>query len=110
MKPVLQVENLTKRYNGFTAVDHVSFEIGQGEIVGMIGPNGAGKTPTIQMLLSLLEPTEGKITIFGKDFSQNHEELLSQINFVAPYALLPYNLTVYENLLIFSLLEFSNII
>jgi ABC-2 type transport system ATP-binding protein len=101
---VLKVENLTKTYDDITVVDHISFEIKEGEVVGLLGPNGAGKTTTIHMLLSLLAPTEGKIEIFGKDLAFHREEILEKMNFAAPYAGLPYNLTIQENLTIFGLL------
>ncbi|MBI2450552.1 MAG: ABC transporter ATP-binding protein [Candidatus Nealsonbacteria bacterium] len=101
---MLRVENLTKKYNGFTAVDHVSFEIKKGEVVGLVGPNGAGKTTIIHILLSLLNPDEGQVKIFGKNFAKNEDEILSKLNFAGPYSSLPYNLTPEENLLIFSLL------
>lgn len=104
MATILKVENLTKIYNKVTAVDHISFEVKEGEIVGLLGPNGAGKTTTIQMLLSLLEPTDGKIEIFGKDLSRQREEVLERVNFAAPYASLPYNLTPRENLTVFAYL------
>ncbi|MBI2624942.1 MAG: ABC transporter ATP-binding protein [Candidatus Nealsonbacteria bacterium] len=104
METILKVNNLTKKYDGFTAVSNVSFEVKEGEIVGLLGPNGAGKTTTIHMLLSLLEPTSGKIEIFGKDLFKNRENILSRVNFVAPYSPLPYNLTPYENLTVFSFL------
>ena len=104
MARILKVENLTKRYNGLTAVDHISFEVGEGEIVGLVGPNGAGKTTTIQMLLSLVEPSEGRIEVFGRDLASHREAILEKMNFAAPYAALPYNLTVYENLMVFSFL------
>lgn len=104
MTPILKVENLTKTYDGLKAVDHISFQVNEGEVVGLLGANGAGKTTTIQMILSLVEPTEGRIEIFGKDISRNRQQSLQQMNFVAPYAGLPYNLTVYENLVVFSLL------
>jgi len=104
MATVLRVTNLTKRYNSFTAVDRISFEVNEGEIVSLLGPNGAGKTTTIQMLLSLVTPTSGDIQVFGKHFKENREELLSMMNFSAPYSLLPYNLTPREGLKVFSLL------
>ena len=63
--PIVQVRNLTKRFGDFTAVDGVSFDIRQGEILGLLGPNGAGKTTTIQMLLGLITPTAGEISMFG---------------------------------------------
>jgi len=104
MNTVLEVKDLTKQYDGFTAVDHISFELKQGEIVGLLGPNGAGKSTTIQMLLSLLEPTEGSITIFGKDFSKQPQAILQDMNFAMSYSPLPYNLTPFEALKIFALL------
>lgn len=104
MSSVVQVENLTKKYGKFTAVDNISFEIKEGEVVGFLGPNGAGKSTTIHMLLSLLAPTEGTIEIFGKSLKDHREEILQNINFAAPYAALPYNLTPYENLFVFALL------
>jgi ABC-2 type transport system ATP-binding protein len=102
--PILRVKNLTKKYKDFTAVDNVSFEVHEGEIVGFLGPNGAGKTTTIHMILSLLEPSFGSIEIFGMDLAEYREDVLSEMNFVAPYTPLPYNLTVYENLVVFALL------
>jgi len=101
---LLRVSNLTKRYNSFTAVNGISFEIKPGEIVSLLGPNGAGKTTTIQMLLTLVSPTSGEIEIFGKNLQHHREEVLSMMNFSAPYSLLPYNLTPREGLMVFSML------
>ena len=63
---VLQTQNLTKRYNGLTAVDRLSLEIHQGEIFGLLGPNGAGKTTSINIICGLLAPNEGEVFIRGK--------------------------------------------
>ena len=63
---MIQVENITKRYGNFTAVDGISFDIDEGEIVGFLGPNGAGKTTTIRMLLGIIKKDSGKITWNGK--------------------------------------------
>jgi ABC-2 type transport system ATP-binding protein len=104
MATILRVTNLTKQYNGFTAVNRISFEVKEGEIVSLLGPNGAGKTTTIQMLLSLVSPTSGDIEVFGKNLKGHREELLAMMNFSAPYSLLPYNLTPREALTVFSLL------
>ena len=104
MTTILLVKDLTKRYNGFTAVDNISFEVKEGEIVSLLGPNGAGKTTTIQMLLALVSPTGGDIEIFGKNLQGHREELLARMNFTAPYSLLPYNLTAREGLTVFSFL------
>ncbi|MFH1036973.1 MAG: ABC transporter ATP-binding protein, partial [Patescibacteria group bacterium] len=105
----LEVKNLTKDFNGFLAVNSVSFEIGKGEIVGLLGPNGAGKTTTIMMLLDVTKPTSGEIKIFGLDFKQNREKILHRINFSSAYTFLPDRLTVFENLYVFShLYEIKN--
>ncbi len=98
MLPIVQVQGLTKRFGDFTAVDGVSFEIGQGEILGLLGPNGAGKTTTIQMLLGLVTPTAGSIHMFGKDLATHREEILGQVNFSSTYISMPYSLTAEENL------------
>ena len=95
---VLTVSKLTKRFGSFTAVDDVSFEIRQGEILGLLGPNGAGKTTTIQMLLGVVTPTSGSIEAFGLDLSTHREAVLQQINFSSTYIAMPQSLTVEENL------------
>ena len=97
-KPVLAVKNLTKRFGKVTAVDNISFKIGEGEIVGLLGPNGAGKTTTIQMLLGVLTPTSGNVHYFGLDFKNNREEILKKVNFCSSYIKLPWRMTVLENL------------
>ncbi|MBI3980632.1 ABC transporter ATP-binding protein [Candidatus Microgenomates bacterium] len=91
----------SQKTKSFRAVNNISFEIKEGEILGLLGPNGAGKTTTINMLLGLLKPTKGEIRIFGKDFSLFREEILEQMNFSSAYNELPYLLTVRENLTIF---------
>ena len=96
--PIVEVRGLTKRFDDFTAVDGVSFEIHPGEILGLLGPNGAGKTTTIQMLLGLITPTAGSIRMFGLDLARHRETILSQINFSSTYISMPYSLTVEENL------------
>jgi len=96
--PIVEVQGLTKRFGDFTAVDGISFEIRQGEILGLLGPNGAGKTTTIQMLLSLITPTAGSIRMFGLDLATHRETILSQVNFSSTYISMPYSLTVEENL------------
>src|SRR4051812_3667146 len=63
--PVLALENVTKRFGGFTAVDGVSLAIPRGSIYGFLGPNGAGKTTTIRMIFDIIKPTSGRITILG---------------------------------------------
>ncbi len=95
---VVQVQNLTKCFGTFTAVDGISFEIREGEILGLLGPNGAGKTTTIHMLLGVITPTSGAIRVFGLPFDQHRETILNQVNFSSTYVSLPQALTVEENL------------
>ncbi len=99
---LVKVSQLTKKFDDFTAVDNISFDIKEGEILGLLGPNGAGKTTIIYMLLGLVAPTAGEISIFGKNLKTQREEILQEMNFTSPYVSLPYRLTVYENLFIFA--------
>lgn len=101
---VLSVSGLRKQYKQLLAVDGVSFEIRNGEIVGLLGPNGAGKTSTISMIVGILEPSGGTIFIDGVDLQKDRTHALAHTNFAAVYAQLPGNLTVYQNLYIFGLL------
>ncbi|MFH1692388.1 MAG: ABC transporter ATP-binding protein [Candidatus Omnitrophota bacterium] len=101
---VLSVKNLSKAYGGTLAVDGVSFEVGAHEIVGLLGPNGAGKTTTIDVILGILEPTGGEVSVNGMDIALKRSEALKKTNFAAAYAPLPGNLTVYQNLHVFALL------
>ncbi|HEY6394760.1 MAG TPA: ABC transporter ATP-binding protein [Candidatus Binataceae bacterium] len=99
-----EVDHITKKFDDVTAVDDVSFALGEGEIVGLLGPNGAGKTTSIHMILGLITPTAGDIRIFGKHLSAHREEILQRMNFTSPYVAFPYRLTVMENLLVFALM------
>lgn len=99
---VLQVKNLVKKFGGFTAVDDISFELKEGEILGLLGPNGAGKTTTIDMLLGLTTSTSGIIKYFGLPFEENRVSVLKKINFSASYINMPWTLKVIENLYTFA--------
>jgi ABC-2 type transport system ATP-binding protein len=102
--PVLSVKNLSKEFKGnppFLAVNDISFELRQGEILGLLGGNGAGKTTTIQMLLSTLKPSSGSIFYFGKDFTKFRSDILSQVAFASTYISLPWSLTIEQNLNVF---------
>lgn len=101
---ILQVENLTKKFGRFVAVNNISFSLKEGEILGLLGPNGAGKTTTIQMLLGVLMPTSGRISYFGKEFQSSREAILEKVNFSSTYTNLPWELTVKENLFYLSYL------
>ncbi len=96
--PVLIVENLTKKFSSFTAVNSISFQLGAGEILGFLGPNGAGKTTTIQMLLGVMNPSSGTISYFGKDFTRYRSEIMQHVSFASAYVQLPGHLTIAENL------------
>ncbi|MBD3292983.1 MAG: ATP-binding cassette domain-containing protein [Armatimonadia bacterium] len=92
------VEDLTKRFGDFVAVDHISFTIERGEVFGFLGPNGAGKSTTIRMLSGLLLPTEGRATVAGADVSTETETLRQRIGYMPQLFSLYSNLTVAENL------------
>jgi ABC-2 type transport system ATP-binding protein len=98
---ILSVAGLSKKYNNFSAVNGISFDVNQNEIVGLLGPNGAGKTTTINMILSILEPDTGTISIEGIDLASRRSQAIASTNFAAVYAPLPGNLTLYQNLYIF---------
>jgi ABC-2 type transport system ATP-binding protein len=99
---VLEVKNLTKDYGSFRAVDHISFSLSRGKIMGFLGPNGAGKTTTIHMLLGLSKPTAGEIAYFGKNFYSHREESLRRINYTSAYNQLQGRISVIENLNVFA--------
>jgi len=96
--PVVQVENLTRYFNDFIAVDHVSFEIQSGEVVGYLGPNGSGKTTTIRMLLGLLVPSEGHATVLGYDSVRQTEQIRARVGYMSQKFAIYDDLTVWENL------------
>ncbi len=97
-EPVVVTENLTRRFGDFLAVDHVSFEIEAGEVVGYLGPNGSGKTTTIRMLLGLLEPSDGRAAVLGFDAFRQSEEVRARAGYMSQKFALYDDLTVLENL------------
>jgi len=99
---VLQVKNLTKKFGSFTAVNNISFELKEGEILGLLGPNGAGKTTVIQMLLGITTPDGGNIYYFNKDFFSHPQFCLSRLNFTSAFNNLQGRTTVWENLVVFA--------
>ncbi len=94
----LEVIGLTKKFGNFTAVDHVSFAVRPGEVLGYLGPNGSGKTTTIRMLCGLMRPTEGTAHIMGIDVSRNAEAVKPHIGYMSQKFALYDELTVLENL------------
>ncbi|MFN3492096.1 MAG: ABC transporter ATP-binding protein [Anaerolineales bacterium] len=97
-QPVISVQNLTRRFGDFVAVDHINFEVHAGEIVGYLGPNGSGKTTTIRMLLGLLIPTEGKVTVLGYDIAKQSEEIRLRVGYMFQKFAIYDDLTTLENL------------
>src|SRR5512143_1085042 len=95
---VILAHNLTKRFDHFTAVDHVSFSVTSGEVVGYLGPNGSGKTTTIRMLLGLLRPSEGEATVLGYDIVRQSERVRERVGYMSQKFALYHDLTVGENL------------
>ncbi|MBI2845359.1 MAG: ABC transporter ATP-binding protein [Chloroflexi bacterium] len=97
----LEVSGLTKRFGKVLAVDHITFAVQAGEIVGLLGPNGAGKTTTINMLLGLIKPSAGSIFVFGKDLQKARRGILERVGFSSAYTSMQSRLSVWENLLVF---------
>lgn len=99
MKTILSVEGLSKRFGNMQAVNQVSFEVKEGELLGFLGENGAGKSTTINMLCTLLEKQEGNVTVCGYELGKEDDEIRKQIGVVFQNNTLDDNLTVKENLL-----------
>lgn len=102
--PAIIAERLTKRFTPGTApaVDAISFTVPRGSTTALLGGNGAGKTTTISMLLGLLLPSDGRITILGRDLARDRYAVLPRMNFSSPYVDLPHRLTVRENLAVYA--------
>ena len=97
----IEVESLCKRYGDVVAVDNIGFGVPNGATIGLLGGNGAGKTTTIAMLLGLLVPTSGRITVLGHDIATDRFAALARMNFSSPYVALPSRLTVRENMRVY---------
>jgi ABC-2 type transport system ATP-binding protein len=98
MEVAIEVQNLTKRYEDVTAVDHINFEVKNGEIFGFLGPNGAGKTTTIRILTGLLKPDEGTASVAGYDILKNSIEAKQCIGVVPEVSNAYIDLSAWENL------------
>lgn len=102
MNPVIVANNLTKKFNGFTAVDGISFEIQEGECFGFLGPNGAGKTTTMRMIHCVSPVTAGSVTVFGKPSHIDNRQIKFLTGVIPQEITLDGDLTVYENLMVFA--------
>ena len=99
MEAMIECEGLTKRFGPFTAVDHVSFNVGKGSIFGFLGPNGSGKSTVIRMLCGILEPSDGAARIDGHDVARDTESIKDIIGYMSQKFSLYDELTVNENLI-----------
>jgi ABC-2 type transport system ATP-binding protein len=98
----VEVENLTKRFGDFCAVDHLNFKVENGEIFGLLGPNGAGKSTLIRMLTTLVPPSEGTARIHGFDIVKNANEVRQSIGVIPQAMTSDLDLSAYENMSIFA--------
>jgi len=98
MPPIIEVRNLTKNFKDFTAVDHITFSVEQGDMFAFLGPNGAGKTTTIKMLTTLLHPTSGSIRINGYDPATDQNAVRQSFGIVFQDPSLDDELTAWENM------------
>lgn len=100
-KNVIQVENLTKMFGDFTAVNEISFEVGKGEVFGFLGANGAGKTTAMKMLIGISKPTSGEATVAGFDVKSHAEDVKKSIGYMSQKFSLYNDLTIKENIVFF---------
>ena len=99
---VIEVENLVKRFGSFTAVDHITFSVEEGEIFGFLGANGAGKTTAMRMLCGLSKPTSGTGIVAGFDIRKNPEQVKRNIGYMSQKFSLYNDLRVWENIRLFA--------
>ncbi|MGJ7024559.1 ABC transporter ATP-binding protein [Petrimonas sulfuriphila] len=100
-KKVIEVNNLTKKFGNFTAVDRISFDVKEGEIFGFLGANGAGKTTAMQMLCGISMPTAGEGTVAGYDIIKENERIKRNIGYMSQKFSLYEDLKVWENIRLF---------
>src|SRR5256712_11476393 len=101
MADAIRVKDLTRRFGGFVAVDHLTFDVKQGEIFGFLGSNGAGKSTTIRMLCGLLKPTSGTASVGGVDVGRDPEGVKRRIGYMSQRFSLYERLTVNQNIQFF---------
>ena len=96
--PSIFAQNLTKRFEGLTAVDNLNLSVGRGEIFGLVGPDGAGKTTTLRMLASIMDPTSGGAKIAGYDVQTEGVNVKNHLAYMSQRFGLYLDLTVRENI------------
>src|SRR4051812_10178204 len=101
---MIEIKNVTKKYGDFKAVDDISLKVETGEVFAFLGPNGAGKTTTIKMLTTLLQPTEGQISLDGHNVSENPSATRRSFGIVFQDPSLDNELTAYENMQLHAIL------
>lgn len=99
--PVIAARHLSKSFGDVLAVDDISFSVARRSVCALLGGNGAGKTTTLSMLLGLLAPSSGQISVLGEDIQRHRYRVLGRMNFSSPYVDLPQRLTVTENLSVY---------
>lgn len=102
MLPLLEVQDLVKRYNGLVAVNSISFSVNAGECFGLLGPNGAGKTSIIRMIYGITPPNSGMLRVFNRDIATDWRQIRERIGVCQQDNTLDPDLTVMQNLLIFA--------
>jgi ABC-2 type transport system ATP-binding protein len=100
--PAIAVDRLVKRYKGVAAVDDITFNLVPGSVTGLLGGNGAGKTTTIAVIMGLVTPTAGTVTVLGAEMPRQRYHVLHRMNFESPYVDMPMRLTVRQNLSVFA--------
>ncbi len=98
----IAADRLVKLYKGVAAVDGISFRLPSGSVTGLLGGNGAGKTTTIAMIMGLVTPTSGIVSVLGAQMPKERYRVLHRMNFESPYVALPMRLTVRQNLAVFA--------
>lgn len=102
MQSILAVQKLSKNFGKSWILREITFELYPSEILGIIGPNGAGKSTLLYILLGIIQPSEGEIFYFGKNFFKERQKILKKVAFASNYVSLPFSLTVKENLTVFA--------
>lgn len=109
MKTIIEVKNLTKKFRDIIAVHDLSFTVNEGDVYGFLGQNGAGKSTTMRMLLTLIKPTSGSISVFNRDLFSNREDILRKTGAIIEKPDLYNYLTAYENVAFLAKLSGRNI-